>query len=151
MLIDRFDRISEYYNKIPNLEQAVQFIQKEKPKTPGRYEFSGGYLLYQELETKPEKEGIYENHRRYLDLQVLIEGEGWGTLWMEEVLPYDSIKDTARWIGEGAYIQIMPGMFVCFYPEDAHKPDRFGMSGHSEHVKKYVLKLELNEKRSLRK
>lgn len=148
MLIDRFDRISEYYDRIPNLAAAMTFIKSQTEWKPGRYEFSGGYILYQEQETKPLNDGTYENHDRYVDIQVLLEGEGWYTLWnrveeMEEAVPYDAVKDAARWVGEGALIGIQPGMFVCFFPTDAHKPDRCAPGSSPKPYKKYVIKLML--------
>lgn len=148
MLIDRFDRINEYFDRIPNLENAVAFIQEDREWKPGRYEFSGGYLLYQEQETKPISDGTYENHRCYVDIQVLLEGEGWHTLWnrveeMESAVPYDPVKDAERFNGQGALIGIEPGMFVCFFPTDAHKPDRCAAGTEPKPYKKYVIKLEI--------
>ncbi len=148
MLIDRFDRINEYFDRIPNLENAVRFIRENREWKPGRYEFQGGYLLYQEQETKPVSDGTYENHSYYVDIQVLLEGEGWYTLWnrveeMTEAIPYDPVKDATRWNGDGALIGIKPGMFVCFFPADAHKPDRFIPGKEAKPYKKYVIKLEI--------
>lgn len=150
MLIDRFDRINEYFDRIPNLENAVGFIRENREWKPGRYEFRGGYLLYQEQETKAVTDGTYENHSYYVDIQVLLEGEGWHTLWnrveeMTEAVPYDPVKDATRWTGDGALIGINPGMFVCFFPTDAHKPDRFVPGEEAKPYKKYVIKLEIPE------
>ena len=148
MLIDRFDNISEYFDKIPNLENAVRFIEGKADWAAGRYDFEGGYILYQEQDTKPLADGTYENHRRYVDIQVLLEGEGWHTLWnrveqMESAVDYDVEKDAQRWSGEGALIGIKPGMFVCFFPSDAHKPDRHLVGAEARPFKKYVIKLEI--------
>ena len=153
MIIDRFENISEYYGRIANLEQAVRFIEAQREWTPGRYEFPGGYLLYQEQETKPLEEGTYENHRRYVDIQVLLEGEGWNAMWnrieqMQEAVPYDEAKDAMRWKGDGAVIGIEPGMFVCFFPKDAHKPDRYLPGKQPGSYKNYVIKLEINDGRN---
>lgn len=146
MLIDRFDRIEEYYKRIPHLSTAVEFIRSNDNWKPGRYEFEGGYILYQELETKAYNEGSYENHRFFNDIQVLLEGDSWHTFWnrveeMQSIASYDVDKDAERWDGEGADIRLKPGMFVCFFPCDAHKPDRYIEGEAPEFVKKYVIKL----------
>lgn len=148
MIIDRFENIQEYFGQIANLENALAFIREQKQWIPGRYEFQGGYLLYQEQDTKPLEDGTYENHDKYVDIQVLLEGEGWHTLWnrvekMQEAVPYDPVKDATRWNGEGALLGILPGMFVCFFPTDAHKPDRFAPGAGPCSYKKYVIKLEI--------
>lgn len=148
MLIDRFDKIYEYYDRIPNLSNAIAFIQETREWRPGRYDFPGGYILYQEQETKPISDGTYENHLHYVDIQALLEGDGWFTLWnrveeMDAAVPYDPVKDAARWTGEGALIGIEPGMFVCFFPTDAHKPDRCAPDAVPKPYKKYVIKLEI--------
>ncbi len=150
MILDRFDKIREYSSRIPNLENALQFIEQQQEWVPGRYEFPGGYLLYQELDTKPVDEGTFENHDRYADIQVLLDGAGWKTLWnrveeMTEAVPYDPVKDATRWNGDGAVLALLPGMFVCFFPTDAHKPDRFLPGEAPVSVRKYVIKLELPE------
>ena len=152
MIVDRFDKIEEYIPKIANLDNALAFIADKKDFEPGRYEFEGGYLLYQEQETKPVSEGTYENHNCYVDIQVLLSGSQWNTLWnrveeMKEAVPYDAIKDATRWEGEGANIALKEGMFVCFFPTDAHKPDRFLPGEEASMYKKYVIKLEISEKK----
>lgn len=149
MIVDRFDKIREYSSRIPHLEDALSFIAAKDEWTPGRYEFPGGYLLYQELDTKPVEEGTFENHDHYADIQVLLEGAAWTTLWnrveeMTEAVPYDPVKDATRWTGDGAAVSLQPGMFVCFFPTDAHKPDRFLPGASPAAVKKYVIKLELD-------
>jgi biofilm protein TabA len=151
MLIDRYDRIGEYTGSIANLQNALDFIVSKDSFEPGRYEFEGGYILYQEQNTKAVDDGTYENHNKYVDIQVLLDGENWSTLWnrveeMEEAVPYDPVKDATRWNGEGAVITLQKGMFVCFFPSDAHKPDRFLPGGEASPYKKYVIKLEIPEK-----
>lgn len=148
MIIDRFENIQEYINQIANLENALSFIKAQEHWIPGRYDFLGGYLLYQEQDTKPLEDGTYENHDKYVDIQVLLEGDGWYTLWnrvekMQEAASYDPVKDAARWTGEGALLGLLPGMFVCFFPSDAHKPDRCAPGAVPASYKKYVIKLEI--------
>ena len=152
MIIDRFDRIREYVPQIANLDHALEFIAGKDSWEPGRYEFEGGYILYQEQQTKAVPDGTFENHNRYVDIQVLLEGSCWNTLWnrveeMTQAVPYDAQKDAARWEGEGASISLKSGMFVCFFPTDAHKPDRYLSGETAAPYKKYVIKLEIPDKK----
>ena len=151
MLLDRFDKICEYIPQIAHLDTALDFIRNNTSWEPGRYEIDGGYILYQDQNTKPLDEGTYENHKLYVDIQVLLEGEGWCTLWnrveeMTEAVPYDEVKDAARWIGDGTVVSLKPGMFVCFFPTDAHKPDRHMDGATPSAYKKYVIKLRIPDK-----
>lgn len=149
MLVDSFSNISEYFETIPNLKNAVEFIEAQKEWQPGRYDFSGGYILYQDQETKASDEGTFENHRKYNDIQVLLEGSNWHALWnrvekMKSSVPYDEAKDAERWEGEtAAIIALEPGQFVSFFPTDAHKPDRFLPGDRAKRIRKYVIKLEI--------
>lgn len=40
----------------------------------GRYEFDGGYFMVQKGTTRPLEEGTFEAHRRYIDVQIVVEG-----------------------------------------------------------------------------
>jgi len=146
MIIDWIEKISEYYDRLPGLENGMKYIAEHPDWAAGRYEFDGGCVLYQEGETKPLDAGTFESHVRYIDVQILREGAAWYTLWnrvenLRETIPYNEEKDCVRYEGEGPLVELRPGMFGVFYPEDAHKADRFLNGEHAEPYKKYVIKL----------
>jgi len=111
-----------------------------------RREFDGGYAVCQQGETKPLDEGTFEAHIKYIDVQIIRESAAWYTLWnrvqdLEEAIPYNAEKDCARYGGEGPLLELRPGMFAVFYPEDAHKADRFLKGGSPVPYKKHLIKL----------
>ena len=87
---------------------------------------------------------LYEAHRRYIDLQYLVEGRE--TIYWRPVERLDSggglrigpdivfFRDAA-----GSALLLEPGLFVVFYPDDAHKPGCH--TDVPEQVRKIVVKI----------
>ena len=128
MIIDKLDRWSYYQRNVPELIEAFKFIQKVKKENliPGKYRVGKNFAFVQEGITRSVDEADFEAHNKYLDIQILLEGE--------EVLEYAdkenlivktqyNEKDDVEWLsGKGNAINITPGMFYLLYPYDAHKP-----------------------------
>jgi len=149
MIIDHIDNAAAYYDLLPGFANAVKCIEEHPTWEAGaRYEFDGGFVMYQESQTKAMADGTFENHDKYIDVQILVEGGPWYSLWnrveeLTEAIPYNPEKDATRYDGTGSLLELKKGMFVVFYPADAHKPDRFLDGESSMPYKKYVAKLEV--------
>lgn len=148
MIIDDFANIRQYTRLLPHIPQALGKLDGiVEPKSGEKYEFEGGFLFFQEGETKPLTEALYEAHRKYADLQILLKGEeylAWSKLEdLREVLPYDQNKDVQKFTGtENQIMKISGGMaYICF-PWDGHKAV-FHVDAPL-HFTKVVIKLELN-------
>ncbi|MGQ9778953.1 MAG: YhcH/YjgK/YiaL family protein [Bacillota bacterium] len=115
--------------------RAFRFLEEFLASSPqdGRYEVEGTdlYPLVQTFATAPSESKEYEAHRRYADIQLLLEGREaihWapvaGLLRLSQ--PYSDEKDVAFFYspegGAGASLSLVPGLFAVFYPNDAHKP-----------------------------
>ena len=102
------------------------------------------YALVQEYNTKLKEQGAWEAHRRYIDLQYVIQGvEGIGYANIHELKQgeYDVKKDFLPLHGDGDLVTLHSGSFVLLMPEDAHMP---GMAiGASTLVKKIVIKISI--------
>jgi biofilm protein TabA len=107
----------------------------------------GAFALEQAYYSKPRSEGFFESHRKYVDLQVLIEGEE----WMEVAdlkccsirTPYAEERDLMIFEQrEGSRLWMKPGDIAIFYPEDVHMPGLCGVAGPGL-VRKCVIKLPL--------
>lgn len=128
MILDYKNNFKQYTRNIPELYEAVKFAEKVwKENLPvGRYPVGDNYALVQEGTTQPVSEGKFEVHRKYLDIQFLIEGsEYMEYAHLTELLPdsqYDNSKDVSFLNGKGNLLLINPGMFYVVYPEDGHKP-----------------------------
>lgn len=146
MLIQSLKQLSTDSASLPHLQEALICLanHKEDP-APAKFDFPGGYLLLQEGETKGVDEGDYEAHRRYLDVQVLLEGEEtvvWSdisTLCLR--VPYDTETDKAMYTGEGCSMTLRPGMCYVCWPEDGHKACRH--IGVATYYRKAVIKLSI--------
>ncbi len=86
----------------------------------------------------------WESHRKYIDLQYIIDGEE-----MMGVYPvskatvtkeYDEKRDVANYTADGKIYSGKPGRFFLFFPSDAHRPNI--TPGGNRVVKKIVIKIK---------
>ena len=146
MIIDRINNAHLYYSVHPRFKQAFEYIQQIDVNTiaDGRHEIDGDsmYALVQSYNTKLKEQGFWEAHRRYIDLQYVVQGaEGMGYANINHLQQgeYDAKKDFLPLFGEGDLVTLKSGCFVLLLPEDAHMP---GMAvGESAPVKKIVIKI----------
>jgi YhcH/YjgK/YiaL family protein len=146
-----YDSIKNYKLYIQNekFEKAFEYILNYSGQEPGTYEVCDGVrALVQDRNTEPAEKRRYENHKRYLDIQYLREGEeSVGVTLCGEFkaeTPYNGEKDTTYFEGQGKDICLMkmrPGYFVLLYPQDYHMP----LIGDGSRVKKIVMKVLLDE------
>ena len=81
--------------------------------------------MIQQYDTKPLEQGRWEAHRRYMDLQVVMQGiEKIGVADIEhlEQGEYDANRDFLPLFGQGDFLTLQAGDFVLLMPEDAHMP-----------------------------
>lgn len=151
MIVDSLDNIMFYEKLLPNLASGMEKVEElrkmDNPET-GRYEFEGGYLLLQKGETKPLEEGTFEGHRKFIDVQIILEGSeevAWKPLKeVTSVIPYDEAKDAERFEGTKEHVMyISAGMFYAAFPEDIHKP--VSHTSRKQSFTKMVVKLPVNQ------
>ncbi len=150
MILDHLARAASYYGLSPRIEQALRFLNgQDLEKMPdGRIEIDGEslYASVSGYETKAGTAGgVWEAHRRYLDIQCLIAGVekiGYADLASLEVAQaYDETKDCELLKGRGQFFKLRPQSFVVFFPQDAHMPGR--AAGRSAPVRKVVVKIQV--------
>ncbi|MEP7134735.1 MAG: YhcH/YjgK/YiaL family protein [Chloroflexota bacterium] len=146
MIIDRIVNAQLYYTVHARFKQAFDYIdQMDVNAIPvGRYEIDGDKLfaLVQEYNTKLKEQGFWEAHRRYIDLQYIVQGVerlGHANLSRLQQGEYDTTKDFLPLFGDGDSVTLHSGSFVLLMPEDAHMP---GMAiGSPAPVRKIVVKI----------
>jgi YhcH/YjgK/YiaL family protein len=129
---------------------ALQFLVKtDLNNLPiGRTEIDGDRLfaLVQEYDTKPAEQGIWEAHRKYIDVQYMVTGQermGFAHLSAMQLGEYVPEKDFQPMSGVGNSVNVFAGAFVIFFPQDGHMP---GLCiDVPEKVKKVVLKVRIEE------
>ncbi len=150
MVIDTLDHSSQYETLHPRFKAAFAFLKRADIDSValGRTEIDGSALfaLVQEYETKPIQEGKLEAHKKYIDIQLVLQGEefmGYAPLGGQPVAKaFDPEKDIGFYDGEAWFTRFRKGMFAIFFPQDAHLPGRH--SDMSTKVKKIVLKVDVS-------
>lgn len=131
-----------------NLDKAFQFLNRNdlRELSSGRYEICGDdlYAMVQEYETKPLEGAKYEAHKRYIDIQYMVDGReimGYSSIYNLEVSePYNSERDFEMLEGEKELLLLKNSEFFIFFPEDAHMP---GIADRqSSKVRKVVVKIK---------
>lgn len=128
MIMDKLENFRYYQRCIPEIWDAVRFVDKvQKERLPvGRYRVGKGFAFVQEGETRAFDNADFEIHKNYFDMQVLLEGEeSWeyaDAERLEEKGGYDKEADIQWLTGTGERLKMMPGTFYIVYPTDAHKP-----------------------------
>ena len=144
MIIDKFDNIRFYSCMLNNLENGLQAVEALRNPEAGRYEFDGGFFLVQKGETKPMSEGTFEAHRKYADVQIVLEGSeeiAWADLGdLKEDGEYNGDNDKAAYTGaEDNVMMITAGMCYIAFPHDGHKAVRH--TSRQQSYTKIVMKL----------
>jgi YhcH/YjgK/YiaL family protein len=102
------------------------------------------FALPQGYETKAISEGRLEAHRRYIDIQMIVEGcerMGWAPLaGLPEDVPFDVDSDLGFYTGPCDWVTVRAGSFTIFYPHDAHMPCIHPVEGATQ-VRKIVVKV----------
>ena len=147
MIVDIFENATRYAAVHPQLIGALIFAQKLiiDEAEDGKYEIAdGAYAVVQSYETNEAVPTEYENHRAYIDIQLLSEGIERILCGApdEELCPYDKDADVEFFTVREEMLQdiaLTPGVFAVLFPGDAHAP---GLSyTDSVSVKKIVIKL----------
>jgi YhcH/YjgK/YiaL family protein len=148
MIFDKIEYAGHYFGIYEKLTKGLHFLcafDKNKFKLGSKEDLGDGiFVLFQERETYPEKERKYEAHKKYIDIQYVLEGDEIITYrdikGMPVKIPYDSDKDIMFFDGSapGSPLLMTPGYFAIFFPHDAHKPL---VTYQSNSVRKIVLKI----------
>lgn len=148
MIIDSLKNVQAYYGLGERLKAAMEFLKNNDlgKFKPGKYEIQGTevYALVQQYETKPLEKGAWEAHRKYIDVQFMLEGcEIMGYANISKMSPateYDEAGDYLLLDGEGSYFQVNAGSFAVFSPEDVHMPG-LAVNDVPGNIKKVVVKV----------
>jgi YhcH/YjgK/YiaL family protein len=135
-----------YRSLAPRFGQAFDFLGREDlvHVAAGTFEIDGTrvYAIVQDYDSLPVTQGVWEAHRRYIDLQCVISGaERIGYAHIGRLSPgvYDPTRDFQPLTGDGDFLTLGPGDFMLLFPQDAHMP-RIAV-GAPAPVRKVVVKI----------
>jgi YhcH/YjgK/YiaL family protein len=148
MIFDHIDNAALYLGLSPNLAEGLHFLTGSDLSqfAPGKHEIPGKdfYILAQAYETKPLEKGVWEAHRKYIDIQYVLEGVehvGCSPILQMTSGTYDEGRDFISFTGSGDFLTLGTGYFAIFMPQDAHMPGLRVDDARPEAVKKVVLKV----------
>jgi YhcH/YjgK/YiaL family protein len=94
-----------------------------------RHDLGGGaYAVEMAYQTKPRREGFFETHRKFIDVQVIVAGDELMEVTAAAELgisqAYDEAKDLTKYTDTSAasVLRMRTGDVAVFWPEDAHMP-----------------------------
>ncbi len=130
-----------------NMKNAVSYLLKNydnfKSQEVGKYEVDSTlYYMIQEYDSKDSV--VWEAHKKYIDIQVVLSGEELmnvtGIHDLKQLGEYIEEKDFIGFEGDVMIPMIMKsGDIAVFYPEDVHQP---GLKiSESVPIKKCVMKV----------
>jgi YhcH/YjgK/YiaL family protein len=148
MIFDTLDNHARYAGLGYNVPVALKFLLETDlaSLSVGRMDIEGDnlYLLVQEYVTKPVEQGLWEAHRKYIDVQYMTSGKermGVANLRTMQLGEYIPEKDFQPMNGTGNHLDVFAGSFVVFFPDDAHMP---GLQVRQpELIRKVVVKIKI--------
>ena len=150
MILDSLSLCRRYATLNPRFTRAFEFLRQLGPDVAtGRHEIEGDaiYALVQQYQTRPATGMQLEAHRRYVDIQYLVQGREaihWAPLasLTQVAMPYDATKDAGLFLPSADVIPVpvQAGQFAIFFPDDAHAP--CCTWGEPADVLKVVVKVE---------
>lgn len=149
MIYDRLENAAVYYTLHPLFQKAFEALQQmDWNQLPnGRHDIAGDdiFVNLAEYQTVLPDQGTWEAHQRYIDIQLIVDGEeqmghAFNTS-LQIKAPYDAAKDVEFYSGSGQLITYSKSTFAIYYPHDAHKPGVF--SGAPGTVRKAVAKIRI--------
>lgn len=152
MIFDKIENLPFYASLFSGSEAVVRFLSEAMVKTPapGKYELDGQnvYVNIQEYAPKSFNPDKLEYHRKYIDIQLLLEGREelyYAPLdGLDTVIEYNAEKDYGLnripTPEAGTKFELSRGNFVLLFPGEGHLPC---VGDPAEHVVKAVVKIAL--------
>ncbi|SEL99706.1 YhcH/YjgK/YiaL family protein [Parapedobacter koreensis] len=146
--INKHEFYTRYHQNKALWDQAFEFLATADLASleVGTHELAGKALfaLVSEYQTKESKDGYYESHKNYTDIQYTISGEEYidirDTTGLTVKNPYNPEKDIIFYNEQDQHSHLAhPGVFFILFPSDIHRP---GIQvNEKQPVKKIVIKV----------
>ena len=150
MIVDKLSNAEQYYRLDSRIEQAFEYIKNidlTQIQT-GKYQIDGDRIfgVVSEYKTKDLEEGLWEAHKKYIDIQYIISGkEKMGYCCIDDMkiaVEYNEEKDVLFMDGQGDFLTINEGSFALFTANDAHMPSI--KVDNAQSVKKLLVKIPID-------
>lgn len=153
MIKDNIKNAQNYYNLSEHVKLGLEYLKNTdfSKVENGKYILWGKevFAIIQDYTSKPQSEGDFEAHKKYTDIQYIIEGDELiGVSDIEnfsQITDYDEGKDIVFLAPKNDvkldFIHLKEKDFAIFTPKDAHKPSLAVES--PSRVKKVVVKVQV--------
>ena len=151
MIHDQLPNFLLYLGVSPRFAAAADFLAtSDLAKLPvGRTLIDGDdvFANVSDYETHDDTPERYEDHRRYIDIQVVVSGKervGMAPYSGElpVVKPYDEAGDIEFVRATGEMVPLQAGEFLVIFPHEAHQPAVHPATG-PEPVRKIIVKVRV--------
>lgn len=130
MILDSLKNRGVYAGVDERLAMAFDFLSETDFSSfpDGKVELKGDevFAIAQSYDSKPLEDAKWEAHRKYIDLQFIVEGvEKIGVAKVDSLIPiteYDDEGDCVLLEGSGDMFTLSAGDFAILHPWDAHMP-----------------------------
>jgi biofilm protein TabA len=130
MIVDLLANAHLYMSLSPRIKQAFDYLCQTDLAAlkPGTYVLDDKSLTVRVLryDSRPHEKGVWEAHRRNIDLQYIAEGAElirYAPLGRLTPGDYDEAKDLWRLSGDtGDLVTVPSGSFMLLWPTDGHMP-----------------------------
>ena len=151
MVVDVLQNKERYYPLHRNFKEAFEFLENGDMGRlgPGKHSIKGDDIVavVQKYDTVPGKDNIWEGHRDYIDIQVVLSGN--------EIMEWANIADAGKdvtykesndhfyfnEVRDGTECKCKKNYFMILWPEDLHKPKCIW--NKSENIDKVIIKVKL--------
>ncbi len=161
-VLGSYGDLSELFRELPLFAEAFEYLRhcftKGTAEHARLFAMAEGSAYRQELRegayamesvytTRPRGDCFFESHRRYIDVQALVEGEE-----AIELLPIDRLRLVAEYVPEkdlvkyadsdfASRLRLVPGELAIFFPPDGHMPCLRVAESRPALVRKTVVKV----------
>lgn len=140
-----------YYNLSDKIKTALIFLEENNLNNfkNGKYLIDGDdiYINIQDYNTKPVEDGKWEAHKKYIDIQYIIEGSeniGVGEIQdftVSEIYNKENDVEFLKTDNKQQFILLNKNDYIILYPYDVHMPQI--KNENSQYVKKAVVKISI--------
>lgn len=146
MILDRIENLSNYASINPLFAKVVEYMKatdiKAQPEGKVIIEGNDLFVNYSVAKGKSIEVARIETHDRMIDIQIPLsctETIGYTPRTILPVSPYNQEKDVTFYEGRAqTYIDVHPGEFAIFFPQDGHAP----CVSEEQQIKKVIFKIK---------
>jgi YhcH/YjgK/YiaL family protein len=133
MIADTLNNLKKYEHLVPLTKEIINYLESNDihSLSGGKHEISGdsAFVLIQEYYTVPDTEKLWESHKKYIDIQLVMEGQeymGYSPMDFLNIKKEYSVENDVIFYEndskEHSSINVHKNHFCIVFPEDAHKP-----------------------------